>query len=78
MFKNEWRVYLNNRDNYSADQSKLGKFVLIKGEKVYGFYNSRLEAKRAAENIFSISAPYLIHQIVKEESNYNMGGMVVI
>jgi len=43
-----------------------GKFILVKGEKDYGFYDNPLEAYKAGVDLFGLE-PFLIKEVLPQD-----------
>jgi len=47
-------------------EKAFGKFVLIKGQKEYGFYDDDVEAYKAGVELFGLE-PFLIKEVLAED-----------
>lgn len=63
----EYKTYLAHQDEFM--QGHLDEFVLIKGEKVIGFYKSYEDALRNGLSKFG-NVPFFVKVVAKEEEVY--------
>ena len=52
-------------------EKAFGKFVLIKGQKDYGFYDDDLKAYKAGVDLFGLE-PFLIKEVLAEDRTYEI------
>jgi hypothetical protein len=64
----EWNLYLREVGRLIAEGHE-GKHVLIKGETIVGFFDSRVAALEEAYKHF-LGQPFLIHEIQTRERVY--------
>ena len=64
----EIKTYESHRDELIGTNS--GKFVLIKGEKVIGIFDTQLDAINAGYERFG-NVPFLVKQIMQVEVPHN-------
>jgi len=62
--ENEWRFFEANRERLVKEGA--GKFVLIKGRKVYGFFETKFDAIDAAYERFG-NVPFFVHKVTEVE-----------
>jgi hypothetical protein len=74
-FEKEITTYLKKLADFLPVNE--GKFVLIKGQTVYGFFQTREDARSCAKHKKRIKPPFLVHKIVKTEPVCQMGGILL-
>lgn len=74
MLDREMRKFSRIKFKLLKDETKMGKFVLIKGNKLFNCYETRRDAKDAAYNKFQLKPPFLVRQILESEPVLVMGG----
>lgn len=60
----ERRFFETNRDRFLKEGA--GKFVLIRGRKVYGFFETKFDAIDAAYERFG-NVPFFVHKVTEIE-----------
>lgn len=60
----ERRFFEANRERLMAEGA--GKFVLLKGRKVYGFYDTKFDAIDAGYERFG-NVPFFVHKVTEVE-----------
>lgn len=63
----EIATFRSNLDKFLGSDRK-GKFVLIQGHKVIGFYDSYAAGAKIGYSRFGTSKPFLVQQVEPEES----------
>lgn len=67
----EVRTWLQHRDELTRTEP--GKFVVIKGARIFGIFDDRAEAYAQAYRQFG-NVPFLLRPIQKQEEVYSVGG----
>ena len=74
MLEKEITYYLSRKDEFVNDH--FGKFVLIKGDKLIGVFNSHTEALSEAARKFGLDS-YLIKQILVNDEDIEVPALTL-
>ena len=69
LFSREWAVYRRELPRWLA-QGQEGRFVLIKGDDVIGFWDTWRETVDTGRKRFGM-VPFMVHQILEWEPVYH-------
>ena len=67
--KQEYKFFISHLAEFSKDH--LHQFVVIKGEKIIGFFNSYEKALRDGLSRFGTTTPFFIEEVKNEEETIN-------
>jgi hypothetical protein len=68
----EWEVYRREVGRLLAE-GYAGKHVLIKGDEIIGFWDTRWDALGAGYHRFGSGVPFLVHEVQERERVYRVG-----
>ena len=70
----EWRFFEENRDRFVEGAE--GKFALIKGRRLFGFFESERDALDEGYRRFG-QPPFLVHQVTQVEVPINLSSNLI-
>ena len=70
----EWRFFEENRDRFVAEAE--GMFALVKGRKLFGFFESERDALDAGYRRFG-QPPFLVKRVLRVEVPINLASNLV-
>ena len=74
MLKEEIRIFNDHLSEWL--KSHTGKFVLIKGEEVIGFYNTDIEALSEGARLFGLE-PFLVRPVIPVQEEVEIPAMMI-
>jgi hypothetical protein len=70
----EWNFFQNNRERFVGEAE--GKFVLIRGRRTYGYFESERDALDAGYRRFG-QPPFLVKRVLRVEVPINLASNLI-
>ena len=68
----EFKFYRENKEKFLSEYK--GKFIVIKGEKVIGIYQDKMEAIQKTQEEHELGT-FLVHEVVEDDVSFYYSGI---